>query len=89
MFYSEGKEELACGTYEFLKRNLSPREIEVRTRSIPSTPDFSWDEEIRAMVCSMCDFFVDGCDFREGIGVPPCGGYSIIEWLLKTGAENA
>jgi hypothetical protein len=88
MFYNEGKEGLACGTYEFLKGNLTPHEIDSCMRDMQAAPDFSRDKEIRVMVCGKCDFLVDGCDFREGLAAPPCGGYTIIEWLLKRGTED-
>lgn len=81
-FYKEGKEELACGTYRFLVRNLTAGEIRSRARHIPSQANYSSDEEIRELICAECDFLVDGCDFREGFGAQPCGGYAIVEWLL-------
>lgn len=86
-FYKEGKEDLCCGTYEFLKRNLTPVEL----RSIielskavehPSAYTFAADDDIKKLVCNNCDFLVDGCDFREDGSLPPCGGYIIIETLL-------
>jgi hypothetical protein len=35
------------------------------------------------MVCEQCDFLADGCDFRQGLDSPPCGGYTVIEHLLR------
>ena len=90
-FYKEGKEDLCCGTYLFLKNNLTLREL----RSVLSLskmddrpsehvfPAFPADEEIKRLVCDKCDFLVDGCDFREDGSHPPCGGYSIIKMLLN------
>jgi hypothetical protein len=82
-FYREGKEELVCGTYDFLVRNLTAGELRSVIRNIPPEPDFSHDQEIRTLVCEKCDFVADGCDFREGLDAPPCGGYPIIVGLLK------
>jgi len=88
-FYNSGKEELTCGTYDFIFRNLTPGELESAIQGIPSTPDFTFDRKIQGLICEKCDFVIDGCDFREGLQeAPPCGGYTIIEWLLKEGAAK-
>ena len=82
-FYKEGKEDLLCGTYQYIVTNFPEEAI----KKIPAeyTPDFSKDEEIMEKVCLKCDFIEDGCGYRDGEGTPPCGGYTIIEWLLKQG----
>src|SRR5512143_1371588 len=82
-FYKPGKEVLACGTYAFISRNLTLGELESAIRGIASTPDFACDMKIRRLICEKCDFVLDGCAFREGLEAPPCGGYTIVEWLLK------
>lgn len=82
-FYKSGKEGLVCGTYDFIARNLTPGELESAIQGIASTPDFACDMKIQGLICEKCDFVRDGCDFREGLEAPPCGGYTIIEWLLK------
>jgi hypothetical protein len=67
-FYKPGKsEELKCGTFLFLKRNLTTREVREAARE----------------ACEQCDFLADGCDFRQGLDSPPCGGYTVIEHLLR------
>ncbi len=83
LFYKEGKDELYCGSYKFITEHYP----DLRAGTIPSDyePDFSMDDEIMKRVCSICDFLEDGCGFRDGEGTPPCGGYTIIEWLLKQG----
>ncbi len=82
-FYKEGKEELYCGSYKYITEHYP----DLKTGTIPPEyePDFSIDEEIMKRVCSICDFLEDGCGYRDGEGTPPCGGYTIIEWLLKHG----
>jgi len=82
-FYKEDKEGLACGTYDFISRNLTPGELESAIRGIASTPDLTFDRKIQGLICEKCDFVIGSCDFREGLESPPCGGYTIIEWLLK------
>ncbi|NOX20452.1 MAG: hypothetical protein GXO99_04230 [Nitrospirae bacterium] len=80
-FYKEGKEELLCGTYQYIISNFTEEKI----RDIPQDykPDFSKDQKIMDLICSKCEFLIDGCGYREGEGTPPCGGYTIVEWLLK------
>lgn len=87
-FYKEGKEDLCCGTYLFLKKNLTPAELRSvielsRVDDRPGAYTFAADGAIRKLVCETCDFLVDGCDFREDGSLPPCGGYIIIETLLR------
>ncbi len=87
-FYKEGKEDLLCGTYLFLRKNLTPRELSSAIklsgrRKHPTAGASPADEEIKSLVCRKCDFLVDGCDFRENGSQPPCGGYYIIEMLLS------
>jgi len=82
-FYKEGREGLTCGTYIFLARNLTPNEIRSRVQQVRPRADFSRDKELRELVCAQCDFLVDGCDFRAGRGAQPCGGYAIVESLLR------
>jgi hypothetical protein len=82
-FYKPGrKEDLKCGALQFLSRNLSRGELGHVSRGT-GPHDLSRDEEIRAMVCSRCEFLVDGCDFRDGLPSPPCGAYSVVESMLK------
>ncbi|GAB4418440.1 MAG: hypothetical protein OHK0032_14420 [Thermodesulfovibrionales bacterium] len=84
-FYKEGKEELRCETYNLLSRRFSPEELKSMIQDVAAKPDRSFDREIRTLICEKCDFVVDGCDFRDGLDSPPCGGYAIIEGLIKKG----
>ncbi len=86
-FYKEGREELHCGTYNFLRRNLTPNELTAFLKRPENAkkspvPDFSRDKEIKEIVCDGCEFLMDGCDFREDGSHPPCGGYILLERLL-------
>ncbi len=87
-YFKKGKEEMHCGGYQFLVDNLTVSELrqlaalsdgveEIKNR-IP--PD---DENLFSLVCSKCDFLVDGCDFRENRSGPPCGAYILIDILVK------
>ncbi len=87
-FYKEGKEDLACETYNFLANRFTPEALGFAIDGIKARPDFSCDEDIRLLICGMCDFLVDGCDFRDGLDAEPCGGYTIIEGLIKNGIIN-
>jgi len=83
-FYKPDKDEqLKCGTFDFLCRNLTRREILQASERIPAKYDLSKDERIKKMICDKCDFRTDGCDFRDGVDSPPCGGYTVVEHLLK------
>ena len=87
-FYKEGKEDLLCGSYLFLKRNLSLRELGCildLSKAADRLPECasSADDEIKRLVWEECDFLVGGCDFREDGTNRPCGGYFIVELLLK------
>lgn len=84
-FYKpDGPEERQkCGTYEFLSRNLTERELSHLAIVAPEGIDLSADTSIKAMVCEQCEFLKDGCDFRDGVDSPPCGGYALMEFLLK------
>lgn len=87
-FYREGKEDLSCGTYVFLRNNLTLRELLcelelAKMKELPSESVFPADETIKKLVCDKCDFLVGGCDFREDGSHPPCGGYGIIQMLLN------
>ena len=89
-FYKEGKkEDLCCGAFSFLNKNLTPRELRLLLDLLKSDErsrerTLSADKEIKRLVCDRCDFLVDGCDYREDGSQPPCGGYTIIAMLLKS-----
>ena len=83
-FYKPGKDRLACGAYDFLAENLSAGELSKMADYGGVSPDFSVDAIIRGLACERCEFRIDGCDFRAGLNSPPCGGYVLIERLLKT-----
>lgn len=83
-FFKEGKEELHCETYQFVKRRFPPEVLENLTKDFSGSPDFSQDSLIRELICTKCDFLIDGCDFRDGLGSAPCGGYGVVEHLIKS-----
>lgn len=86
-FYKPGKDSLACGAYVFLAENLSAGEIrkmagyKIDYKGV--SPDFSFDGVIKGLACEMCEFRADGCDFRDGLNSPPCGGYIALEKLIR------
>jgi hypothetical protein len=82
-FYKPDKEAMKCGTYSFLERNLSTGEVRKAASLATADFDFSMDEDIRELVCSKCDFRAEGCDYAQGLDSPPCGGYTILEHMLK------
>lgn len=84
-FFKEGKEDMQCGTYRVLASLITASEIENLVRGISPVPEYSFDARIAELVCSQCDFLVDGCDFRDGLDSPACGGYVILEHLIRAG----
>lgn len=84
-FYKEDKQVMQCGTYRFLSSLVTAPGLEGLVGNVSLIPDFSFDERIANQICSRCSFLIDGCDFRAGLASPPCGGYPIVEYLLRTG----
>jgi hypothetical protein len=84
-FYKQGMKRMKCGSYSFLERNLTHRELDWVAGRTPKKYDLSADKQIKSLVCEKnCGFYSTGdCDFRLGFDSPPCGGYAIMENLLK------
>lgn len=82
-YYKQGKENIMCGAYSFLRRNLTPKELLYAAERAGTLAGFSSDAIIKSIACSGCNFLKDGCDFRGGLNSSPCGGYMLIEYLLK------
>ncbi len=84
-YFKEGKEELQCAPYALLKETFTINEIRAALDALSGKgePDFTRDEEIDEIACRGCEFLADGCDFRQDRSGPPCGGYTVLEALLK------
>jgi hypothetical protein len=84
-YYKPGKDEaLACRGYSVVERFLREGKILAldghgRERK-PGTAELM----IKAM-CTACDFFEQDCDFMQDRSAPPCGGFVLLEHLLRTG----
>ena len=81
-FYREGKDDLTCGTYNFIEQILTAQELKLAVRQLQAVPDLFGDREIRNLICENCDFLTDGCGFREGTDSRPCGGFTVVEGLM-------
>lgn len=95
-YYKEGKEELHCNGYVFLRNNLTSHELKDllslkggKISSMHKTPQLSTSnvsslsqKELIDYLCTDCDFFSDGCDFAENCSGSPCGGYIIVNLLF-------
>ncbi len=77
------KDRKKCGSYEFLRANLTKMELRQAAEAAPAKPDFSSDDTISEMVCSECGFLDADCKYRQGTDSAPCGGYSIISHMLR------
>ncbi len=84
-----GEDRKKCGSYEFLRANLTKMEIRQASEAAPSKADLSSDDTIIGMVCSECGFMDKDCKYRQGTDTAPCGGFSIISHLLKSSTGNA
>jgi hypothetical protein len=87
-FYKEGKEEIQCGGYQFLKTQLTLSELHLLAEQIDKPIDISRqippeNDALSALVCRQCDFLIDGCDYSENRSGPPCGGYIMISRLIQ------
>jgi len=84
-FYKPGRELMGCGSYVFLRANLSPGELRRAAEETKPGYDLSEDESVRELLCERCEFASEGCDFHLGLASPPCGGYTIVKRLVKGG----
>jgi hypothetical protein len=97
-YYKEGKEELLCNGYVFLRDNFTPHElktmlvkrressVERLTHDAPRLTHYEIPDENKELtdrICRQCDFFVDGCDYINNQSGPPCGGYLIISQIQR------
>lgn len=85
-YYKEGREDLHCNGYVFIRDNLTLRELKMLTVLLKSEGEIKnhmppKNEKLSELVCRKCDFFIDGCDFAENRSGPPCGGYILISLL--------
>ena len=85
-FYKEGKEEIQCGGYNLLKDQFTLSELKILAAQIEKTKDISRqiptkNKNLADLICSQCDFLIDGCDYSENRSGPPCGGYILINEL--------
>jgi len=86
-FYKPGKEEMACAGLLFFQKRWSEEQLRgLCAKLSPMAWNGSEDESLSATLCRLCEFRIDGCGFREGeADSPPCGGYILLELLLRQG----
>lgn len=84
--FKPGNEPHKCGSFSFLKRNLTRGELRQLTVLAGKFPELSKDRQIKSIACKECDFMKADCDYRLGHKSPPCGGYALLEQLFKTTA---
>ena len=88
-FYKEGvKEDMACRGFQIITRLFeSIPGLETHVAQIQEKPFRNAHPHLlRTLLCTSCDFFVDGCDFTDpdysGEAIP-CGGYVVLDKLLS------
>lgn len=85
-YYKEGKEDLHCNGYVFLRNNFTPYELKLMLDLSKSQKDMKYEipdenKELTDLICRKCDFLADECDYADNRSGPPCGGYIIINLL--------
>lgn len=85
-YYKKGKEDIRCGGYELLRKNLTPNELKTIVALLNAEPDIKnqippKNKKLESLICNSCEFLVDGCDFADNRSGPPCGGYNILRRL--------
>jgi len=88
-FYKENKkEEYTCKGLAVLDGLLERKSLAkiIGDLTAPLAVTFKDDIVLKEAVCRICDFFIDGCDFRDpecSYDAPPCGGFLIISYLVE------
>lgn len=84
-YYRPGKnEEFACRGYLVIERLCAQGKPIDLTQNC-SARDMAGTELLVKMLCSACDFRVDGCDFILDRKAVPCGGFLLLSQLLAQG----
>ena len=81
-YYKSGKEAIHCGGYSYLKKFLTPSELNELIKILRCYDNLVLNEKL-SFLCAKCDFREDGCDFAENKTEIPCGGYLIISRILN------
>lgn len=93
-FFKEDKDEaLACEGFNFIIKVMDRLPLE-RLRNLQKNipARFEHDALLREVLCDRCEFLIDGCDFRDpacDYKAEPCGGYLLLDTLLKNGLISA
>jgi len=88
-FYKEEKkEEYACKGFFIMEELLGRKDLleAVKALKTPLEITFKYDKVLKEAICKRCDFFVDGCDFRDqkcNYDAPPCGGFLLLSYLIE------
>ena len=88
-YYKENKkEEYTCKGLAVLDGLLERESLAkiIGELKAPLEVTFKHDRVLSEVVCRRCDFFIDGCDFRDtkcSYEAPPCGGFLVISYLTE------
>lgn len=97
-FFKEDKDEaMACEGFNFILKlihriqsRLDPAGLANLRKEIPAV--FEHDALLKEALCERCEFLIDGCDFRDpacNYEAEPCGGYLLLDTLLRKGLISA
>ncbi|OGL41871.1 MAG: hypothetical protein A3C43_08025 [Candidatus Schekmanbacteria bacterium RIFCSPHIGHO2_02_FULL_38_11] len=94
-FYKKGKkEESACRGFEIMKSLLDNKMFQDKTEGLRvqvKEITFRSDDILKEIICKKCDFFIDGCDFRDpdcNYDASPCGGFILLSYLFEKGVVS-
>ena len=89
-FKQDRNEELLCRSAVVVERLIDagvfvPGREFAQNASAPDT-----QETLIRRVCAACDFRENDCDFSQDRRANPCGGFTLLCWLLEAGlvSEN-
>ena len=91
-FYKKNKkEEYACNGFKVIEKILETKKLYEKIKDLKielKNVNYQNDNILNEVICSKCDFYIDGCDFRDAncnYDAPPCGGLIVISYLFEKG----
>lgn len=75
-------ELLELSRYLIGETSMSQRDIKGNHKIEVFSEQYALNEILTNFVCDRCEFQINGCDFRDGLATPPCGGYIFISRLM-------
>lgn len=91
-FYKKDKkEEYTCKGFGIMENLIDNKKFQDKTNELKvqlKDVTFRHDDILKESICRRCDFFIDGCDFRDpncNYDAPPCGGFILVSYFFEKG----